>query len=107
MRAQQPQCFSLLNPKVQTYPTRVEIYLHHLDVLLGEQRYQYLYMGFHRQEFQFEYSNSLYDNYEKCIDKGIMYNDAHLVVDTMLIRFRKMIDEKRKAKKNNPEHTSG
>ena len=46
------------------------------------------------KEFQFEYSNSLYDNYEKCIDKGIMYNDAHLVVDTMLIRFRKMIDEK-------------
>ena len=55
MRAQQPQCFSLLNPKVQTYPTRVEICWHHLDVLLGEQRYQYLYMGFHRQEFQFEY----------------------------------------------------
>lgn len=45
------------------------------------------------EEFHFEYSNSLYDNYEKCIDKGVMYNDAHLVVDTMLFRFRKMIDE--------------
>lgn len=45
------------------------------------------------EEFHFEYSNSLYDSYEKCIDKGIMYNDAHLVVDTMLIRFRNIITQ--------------
>ena len=44
------------------------------------------------KEFHFEYSNSLYDNYEKCIDKGIIYNDAHLVIDTMLIRFKEMIE---------------
>lgn len=44
------------------------------------------------KEFRLSYWKSLYEDYEKCIDSGVMYNDAYLVIDTMASRFQKEIE---------------
>ncbi len=44
------------------------------------------------KEFIFDYRYPLFEAYESCIQKGVMYNEAFVMIDTMAAKFKAMSD---------------